>query len=156
MWEHPILKKQLTQVTTFSLGASWSVDTKNLRTWNCPTFEELGCTLKSLVSRLGEDVRLNSRCNCCPLLLPVTNTHAGTDENSSHLPVLRRVSIAEGAGDDQDQSFVFQVHDVIFFHGHHLGERMVGRGRKKMVREKWDRTRMMGEGVEEREREKKR
>lgn len=66
----PILKKSLTQVTTFSLEASWSVDTKSLRTWNCPTFEELGCTLKSLVSRLGEDLLLNSRCNCFSLLLP--------------------------------------------------------------------------------------
>lgn len=35
---------------------------------------------------------------------------------------------------------MFQMHDVIFFHGHHLGERTVGRGRKKMVREtEWER-----------------
>lgn len=58
--------------------------------------------------------------------------HARTGECSSHLPVLRGVSIAKGAGDHQDQSFVFQVHDVIFFHGHHLG----GQGQRHRVGEK--------------------
>lgn len=58
------------------------------------------------------------------------------NRGSSHLPILRGVSIAEGAGNHQDQSFVFQVYNVIFFHGHHLGGR--SRGEK-------------GEGDEERE-----
>lgn len=48
---------------------------------------------------------------------------------STHLPVLRGVSIAKGTGDHQDQCFVLQVHDVILLHGHCLG-RDTGEGRR--------------------------
>lgn len=63
--------------------------------------------------------------------------HRCQNRSSSHLPILRGVSIAKGAGNHQDQSLMFQVYNVIFFHGHHLGGRT--RGEKK------------GEGDEERE-----
>lgn len=56
------------------------------------------------------------------------------NRSSSHLPVLRGVSIAEGAGNHQDQSFMLQVDNVIFFHGHHLGGRSRGEKREKVMR----------------------
>lgn len=48
----------------------------------------------------------------------------------SHLPVLRGVSIAKGAGDHQDQGFVLQVHNVILLHGHCLGVGGAGEERR--------------------------
>lgn len=82
---------------------------------------------RSLALRFWEDLLLKSR----------EGGNSCQNRSSSHLPILRGVSIAKGAGNHQDQSFMFQVYNVIFFHGHHLGGRT--RGEKK------------GEGDEERE-----
>lgn len=121
-----ILKKELTQVT-FSLGISSSLGANRLRTWNCRIFAELGSKLKSLSLRRWEDLMLNSGCSRGPSFLLWMGS-------SSYLSVLRGVSVAKGAGDHQDQSFMFQVHNVVFFHGHHLGGEGWGQGKEEVTR----------------------
>lgn len=125
-------------MTAISLGNSQSLGTNGQRTWNCPIFAELRSTLKPLSLRPWEDLLLNSRCNGSPSFFLLMETHARTGENSSYLPIFRGVSIAKGAGDHQDQSFMFQVHNVIVFHGYHLGGRAGGgqEGRGDEEREK--------------------
>lgn len=71
---------------------------------------------------------MDSRRNGSPSLFLLMETRARTGKHSSYLPIFRGVSIAKGAGDHQDQRFMFQVHNVIVFHGYHLGGRTGGGG----------------------------